>query len=146
MRSYRHEFTNSHGVKLSARLDMPADDKPAAYALFAHCFTGSKNWNAVRNIARALTQQDIAVFRFDFTGLGESEGDFADTNFSSNVTDIIAAAQYMEQNNMPAQILIGHSLGGAASLLASPQISTLKATVTIGAPADPEWGFRQART
>ncbi|MGB0525856.1 MAG: alpha/beta hydrolase family protein, partial [Flammeovirgaceae bacterium] len=74
MRSIKHQFTNASGHKLAARLDMPTDGRPAAYALFAHCFTGSKNWNAVRNIARALTQEDVAVFRFDFTGLGESEG------------------------------------------------------------------------
>ena len=138
MRTYKHNFTNSQGHVLAARLDMPTDDRPAAYALFAHCFTGSKNWNAVRNIARALTQEDIAVLRFDFTGLGESEGDFSETNFSSNVDDIVSAANYMLSLGMPPQILIGHSLGGAASLMASHQIPSLKATVTIGAPADPE--------
>lgn len=138
MRSYKHTFTNSNGHKLAARLDMPTDGRPAAYALFAHCFTGSKNWNAVRNIARALTQEDVAVFRFDFTGLGESEGDFAETNFSSNVEDIIAAAKYMESKGMPPQILIGHSLGGAATIMASPKIASLKASVTIGAPSDPK--------
>ena len=89
------EFTNKAGQKLSARLDLPPDAKPSAYALFAHCFTCSKNIKAISHISRALTRHGIAVMRFDFTGLGESEGDFADTNFSSNVGDLVLAAQFM---------------------------------------------------
>ena len=95
MQSQKHSFTNAAGERLSARLDLPIDSQPIAYALFAHCFTCSKNLLAVGHISRALTKEGIAVFRFDFTGLGESEGDFAETNFSSNVSDLIAAANFL---------------------------------------------------
>jgi alpha/beta superfamily hydrolase/uncharacterized OsmC-like protein len=137
MRTIKHTFLNANGHELSGRLDLPADGRPAAYALFSHCFTGSKNLSAVRNISRALLQEDIAVFRFDFTGLGESEGDFAQTNFSSNVDDLLAAANFMKQQGFAPQVLIGHSLGGAAAIMASPKIESIKATVTIGTPSHP---------
>ena len=113
------EFTNDAGEKLSARLDFPKDDQPLAYALFAHCFTCSKNIKAISHISRALTRNGIAVMRFDFTGLGESEGDFADTNFSSNVGDLVMAAEFMASQYEAPKILIGHSLGGAAVLQAA---------------------------
>ena len=116
---------------------MPVDNKPVAYALFAHCFTCTKNLSAVKNISRALTNNSIAVLRFDFTGLGESEGDFADTNFSSNIEDLIAASKFLEKEYQAPQILIGHSLGGAAALRASLKLNKLKAVVVIGAPFDP---------
>ena len=131
------EFTNAAGQKLSARLDFPPDDKPSAYALFAHCFTCSKNIKAAAHISRALTVAGIAVFRFDFTGLGESEGDFGDTNFSSNVEDLVTAAEFMTQNYEGPKILIGHSLGGAAVLQAAAKIPSSLAVITIAAPADP---------
>ena len=131
------EFTNSTGQKLSARIDLPADQDPIACALFAHCFTCSKNIKAISHISRALTREGIAVLRFDFTGLGESEGDFADTNFSSNVEDLVMAAEFMADNYHAPKILIGHSLGGAAVLQAAAKIPSAVAVITIAAPADP---------
>lgn len=130
-------FENAEGHTLSARLDLPIDEKPTAYALFAHCFTCSKNLNAVVHINRALAMNGIAVLRFDFTGLGESEGDFADTTFSSNVTDLVAAADFLAANFEAPQLLIGHSLGGAAVLQAAERIPSSVAVATIGAPASP---------
>lgn len=137
MGSIKREFTGATGDTLVARLDLPVDGAPRAYALFAHCFTCSKNLKAVVNIARALNQARIAVFRFDFTGLGESEGEFAETNFSSNVGDLVAAARFMEREYEAPRILIGHSLGGAAVIRAAAGIPSAEAVATIGAPADP---------
>lgn len=131
------EFTNASGNRLSARLDFPADTEPAAYALFAHCFTCSKNLKAIGHISRALTRRGIAVLRFDFTGLGESEGDFADTNFSSNVEDLVTAAKFLADRYEAPRILIGHSLGGAAVLQAAAKIPSSTAVATIAAPANP---------
>jgi len=131
------EFKNRHGLKLAARLDRPGTDRPVAHAIFAHCFTCSKNTKAIAHISRALAGQGIAVLRFDFTGLGESQGDFADTNFSSNVEDLLDAADFLQTFYGPPRILIGHSFGGAAVLRAAPQITSVKAVVTIGAPAEP---------
>jgi putative redox protein len=131
------EFTNPAGQKLSARIDFPADNKASAYALFAHCFTCSKNIKAISHISRALTRNGIAVMRFDFTGLGESEGDFSDTNFSSNVADLVMAAEFMASQYSAPKILIGHSLGGAAILQAATEIAASVAVITIAAPADP---------
>ena len=133
----RITFDNGRGQKLAARLDFPVDSAPAAWALFAHCFTCTKNLKAVGNITAALNRERIAVLRFDFTGLGESEGEFADTNFSSNVEDLLAAAGYLEQNWQAPSILIGHSLGGAAVLQAASRVPSAKAVATLGAPADP---------
>lgn len=137
MASQKISFTNSKGEKLAARLELPIDQKPHSYALFAHCFTCNKNLTAVRNIARALNQNGVAVVRFDFTGLGESEGDFEDTNFSSNIDDLVAAAQHMQNEYQAPKIIIGHSLGGAASVFAASKIESIEAVVTIGAPSDP---------
>lgn len=131
-------FQNSDGDTLAAQLDMPLNGKPLAYALFAHCFTCSKNLKAVGNISRALTQRKIAVLRFDFTGLGESEGDFADTNFSSNISDLICASDFLGKEYEAPKVLIGHSLGGAAVLQAAGEISSSVAVATIGAPCDPK--------
>ncbi|MGW8123299.1 bifunctional alpha/beta hydrolase/OsmC family protein [Roseivirga echinicomitans] len=136
MKTIKLQFQNAEGFLLSARLEQPVDKKPVAYALFAHCFTCSKNLIAVTNISRALTSNGIAVLRFDFTGLGESEGDFEDTNFSGNVQDLIVAAEYLKENYEAPSILIGHSLGGAAILMAASQLDFIKAVVTIGSPAD----------
>jgi len=137
MKSIKVQFTNKHNESLAARLDLPLGQKPVAYALFAHCFTCSKNLLAVNNISNALTQHGIAVFRFDFTGLGESSGDFADTNFSTNVEDLISAANYLDQNYSAPQLLIGHSLGGAAVIQAAALMDSVRAVATIGAPAEP---------
>ena len=138
MRTTKVSFTNAEGDKLAARLEMPADSHPHTFALFAHCFTCNKNLTAVRNIARALTQEGFAVLRFDFTGLGESEGDFADTNFSSNVEDLVQAAKFLETEYQAPKLIIGHSLGGAAVLMAKQFISSVKAVATVGAPYQPD--------
>ncbi len=130
-------FQNHLGYELSARLELPIDQHPKAYALFAHCFTCSKNTRAARSISQCLTKNGIAVMRFDFAGLGDSEGDFSDSNFSSNIDDITAAAQYLNKNYNAPAILIGHSLGGAAVLAAANMIPTVKAVVTVGAPSEP---------
>ncbi len=138
MRSQNLHFRNEDGDRLAARLDLPADGEPTAYALFAHCFTCSKNLTSVGHISRALTQAGFGVLRFDFTGLGESEGDFADTHFASNVADLVAAARFMEADFEAPRILIGHSLGGAAMLMAAGDIESAVAVTTIGAPCSPE--------
>lgn len=137
MISKKLKFAGSNQNLLSAQLDLPVDGEPHAYALFAHCFTCTKNLKAVNHICTALTREKIAVMRFDFTGLGESEGDFADTNFSSNVEDLKAASDFLNSTFTAPGLLIGHSLGGAAVLQAASRISSVKAVVTIGAPADP---------
>lgn len=136
MPSARHEFPATDGQLLAARLDIP-DGPVKAYALFAHCFTCNKDVFAASRIAQGLAAHGIAVLRFDFTGLGSSEGDFANTNFSSNVQDLIAAANYMRDKLAAPALIIGHSLGGAAVLAAAGQVEGLKAVVTIGAPSDP---------
>ena len=137
MKSTQIEFTNSNGEILSAKLEMPILGEPKAFAIFAHCFTCTKNFSAVKNISRGLTQQDIGVLRFDFTGLGESEGDFADTNFSTNIDDLIAASEFLTEHYEAPKILVGHSLGGAAIIHAAARIPSVEALATIGAPADP---------
>lgn len=130
-------FLGAYGDRLSARIDLPEEGAPIAYAIFAHCFTCSKNYKAVGNISKALTRGGIGVFRFDFTGLGESEGNFAETNFTSNVEDLIAAADYLESEYAAPKMLIGHSLGGAAALQAATRIASTTAIVTIAAPSSP---------
>ncbi len=137
MPSTKIQFTNATGKLLSARLEMPTSQHPHSYALFAHCFTCNKNLSAVRNISRAINLEGIAVLRFDFTGLGESEGDFEDTNFTSNVLDLIAAADYLAEKYQAPSIMIGHSLGGAAAICAGAALDCIKAIVTIGAPFHP---------
>jgi uncharacterized OsmC-like protein/alpha-beta hydrolase superfamily lysophospholipase len=132
----RFDFPNARGEKLSAVLDRPAG-QPVAFALFAHCFTCGKDVLAAKRIAEGLTARGIAVLRFDFTGLGASEGEFSNTTFSSNVADLVAAANHLKTMYQPPVILIGHSLGGAAVLAAAGQIPQARAVVTIAAPADP---------
>ncbi|NQV99030.1 MAG: OsmC family protein [Rhodospirillales bacterium] len=132
----RFTFPGASGAELAARLDRP-DGVPKAYALFAHCFTCSKDIFAASRIAAGLTEAGIAVLRFDFTGLGGSEGEFANTNFSSNVEDLVAAANHMRSHLQAPAILIGHSLGGAAVLAAAGQVPEARAIATIAAPADP---------
>ncbi|MGB5982385.1 MAG: bifunctional alpha/beta hydrolase/OsmC family protein [Nonlabens sp.] len=130
------EFINSNGYQLSGRLELPVNSKPHNYAIFAHCFTCSKNFSATRNISRALTTAGYGVLRFDFTGLGDSEGDFSDTNFSGNVEDLLAAIDYLTKHYKAPTLLIGHSLGGAAVIYASAKASSIKAIATIGTPSD----------
>ncbi len=136
MPSERFDFPNTRGEKLSALLDRPAGT-PTAFALFAHCFTCGKDNLAAKRIAEGLTERGIAVLRFDFTGLGASEGEFANTGFSSNVADLVAAANHMRVMLHAPAILIGHSLGGAAVLCAAGELPEVRAVVTIAAPADP---------
>jgi len=136
MDSHRIEFVGSQGDMLAARLDMPRD-RPRAYALFAHCFTCSKDTAAASRISRELSSRGIAVLRFDFTGLGHSEGEFANTNFSSNVRDVVGAADWLRAEHEAPSLLVGHSLGGAAVLAAADGIPESRAVATIGSPADP---------
>lgn len=137
MKVTRLNFKNQQGLELSARLEKPVDQHPIAYVLFAHCFTCNKNLTAIRNISRSLANAGFGVLRFDFTGLGESEGDFSDTNFSSNVSDLVDGANFLKENYAAPSILVGHSLGGAAVLLAAKSIESVKAVATIGAPSEP---------
>ncbi len=130
-------FQNKEGQTLVGRLEMPVDQHPHNFVIFAHCFTCTKNLLAVKNIGKAMTSNGFAVLRFDFTGLGESDGDFADTNFSGNVSDLIAAADHLEANFSAPTLIIGHSLGGAAALFAAAEIASIKAVATIGAPSNP---------
>jgi uncharacterized OsmC-like protein/alpha-beta hydrolase superfamily lysophospholipase len=132
----RFQFTGVGGHQLAAALDLP-EREPTAYALFAHCFTCGKDVLAARRIATALAAKGIAVLRFDFTGLGSSEGDFANSTFSSNVADLVRAADHLRETRKAPTLLIGHSLGGAAILAAAGQIPDAKAVVTIAAPSDP---------
>jgi uncharacterized OsmC-like protein/alpha-beta hydrolase superfamily lysophospholipase len=140
--SLKVEFPGGQGVQLAARLDMP-DIPPRAYALFAHCFTCSKNSHAPTHIGKALVEQGIALLRFDFTGLGGSEGEFANTSFSSNVADLVAAADWLRREHSAPTILIGHSLGGAAVLAAAGEVAESVAVVTLNAPFTPEHVTRQ---
>ncbi len=130
------EFNGAQGHMLAARLDEPKEGKIKAYALFAHCFTCTKDIFGASNIAKTLVQEGYAVLRFDFTGLGASEGDFSNTNFSSNIEDLICAADFMRETLKAPQLIIGHSLGGAAVLVAARDIPEVNAVATIGAPAD----------
>ena len=132
----RIEFQGSQDATLAARLDLP-DGEPRAYALFAHCFTCSKDVFAAARISAGLAGRGFAVLRFDFTGLGASDGDFANTNFSSNVQDLIRAAGWLRANRRAPDLLVGHSLGGAAVLAAAGDIPEARAVATVGAPADP---------
>lgn len=130
-------FKNKSGHNLEGRLELPLDRHPHNFVIFAHCFTCNKNLLAVRNIGRALTSNGFGVLRFDFTGLGGSEGDFSETNFSGNVDDLVAAADYLEVEHRAPTLLVGHSLGGAAVIFAATKIASVNAIATIGAPSDP---------
>lgn len=140
MKQQRVTFKNRAGETLAGQIDWPADEKGGyrAIALFAHCFTCTKNIKAAGNISRALTEHGIAVLRFDFTGLGDSDGDFADTNFSSNVDDLVDAANWLSDTYEAPALLVGHSLGGTAVIQAAPQIDSAIAVATIGSPSTPE--------
>ena len=137
-------FKNSESVSLSGLLQTP--EAPSAYALFAHCFTCGKDIKAAARIAKALVDNNIAVLRFDFTGLGNSEGDFSNSNFSSNVADLVAAADYLRETHEAPAILIGHSLGGAAVIAAAKYIPEVKGVVTIGAPAEASHVIKQFKS
>ena len=135
MKSTKLKIKNRKGIILNAHLELPANQKPNYYAIFAHCFTCSSSLSAVRNISRALTQDGFAVVRFDFTGLGRSEGEFADSHFSANVEDLLDVHAYMTAEYKAPSLLVGHSLGGAAVLVAASEIEAVKAVATVGAPA-----------
>lgn len=130
-------FQNKDSEILAGRLELPSDQDPHNYAIFAHCFTCTKNLMAVKNISRALTMAGFGVLRFDFTGLGESEGDFENTNFSGNVDDLVAATEYLSAHFKPPTLMIGHSLGGAAAIFAAAQVPSIKAVATINSPSHP---------
>ncbi|MFK7951774.1 MAG: alpha/beta fold hydrolase [Ekhidna sp.] len=137
MRFEKITFKNANNEELSGRIDFPLVAEPKAFVLFAHCFTCSKNLKSVEHISQAFTSQGMAVLRFDFTGLGQSKGDFSDTNFSTNLSDLKDAYNYLEQHYQAPQIIVGHSLGGAAVLHISGELEAVKAVATIGAPSTP---------
>lgn len=140
---HKVEFTGGNGATLAGILEVPEVGSPRGYALFAHCFTCGKDVLSASRIARRLAALGFAVLRFDFTGLGASGGNFADTNFSSNVRDLLSAADYLRREHHPVDLLIGHSLGGAAVLAAAADIPEAKAIVTVAAPAEPEHVIQQ---
>ena len=136
MKKIKLEFDNANGEKLAGLLELPGEgDSVTAFALFAHCFTCGKDIAAASRVSRALASRGIAVLRFDFTGLGNSDGDFSNTNFSSNIDDLVRAAEALAEQYQAPQVLIGHSLGGAAVLAAATRLDSVRAVVTIGAPA-----------
>lgn len=135
------KFQNQHGQTLAGVLELP--ERPKAFALFAHCFTCGKDFKPASRISRALAAHGIAVLRFDFAGLGGSDGDFADSNFSSNVDDLLAAAAFLRREHQAPALLVGHSLGGAAVLAVAEQIPEARAVVTLGAPAEASHVLKQ---
>ena len=138
-------FTNRDGYSLSARIDVPVGRPPAAWAVFAHCFTCSKNLPAIRNISRALTGHGLGVLRFDFTGLGDSEGDFADTNFSSNVSDLHDACAWLSEQHQAPTMLIGHSLGAFIAIDVANRLEAMGHDVELVAMLDPFLPTRTVR-
>jgi len=137
MKSSKITFKNAQGDTLSGRLDLPLEQDPHNFAIFAHCFTCTKDFSAVRNVSKALASEGFGVLRFDFTGLGDSDGEFADTNFSSNVADLVCAANFLAREYKAPSLLVGHSLGGAAAIFAASELETIEALATIGAPSNP---------
>jgi len=137
MKTIEVKFKNSRHITLAGKIDMPANEHITAYAVFAHCFTCSMELKAIANINRSLTKHGIAVLRFDMTGIGSSGGSFPDTNFTTQIDDVVCAAKYLEHHYKAPKLLIGHSLGGAAILFASKQITASKALVTIASPEEP---------
>tara|TARA_R110002096_G_scaffold13569_3_gene47814 strand:+ start:7205 stop:8422 length:1218 start_codon:yes stop_codon:yes gene_type:complete len=135
MQSTKLNIQNKKGHKLQAYLELPVDEKPHYYAIFAHCFTCNSTSSAVRNISRSLTNHGFGVVRFDFTGLGRSEGKFAESYFSANVDDLLAVSDYLKENYVAPSLLVGHSLGGAAVIVAASKLENIKAVATVGAPA-----------
>lgn len=138
-RTEKIKFKNSSGFLLDARLDLPADTPtPGTYAIFCHCFTCTKETITTFRISRLLAQHGIACLRFDFTGLGNSEGDFANTNFTTMVDDILAAATYLSDHHEAPEFLLGHSMGGTAALVASLRLDNIHGIVTIASPSKPD--------
>lgn len=137
MKTVKVHFENTRGDQLTGRLALPADQHPHNFAIFAHCFTCTKNLMAVRQISDALAREGFGVLRFDFTGLGESSGDFSQTNFSGNVGDLEAASDFLEKQYRAPSLLVGHSLGGAAVLMAASNLPSVQAVATLGAPSEP---------
>ncbi len=137
MNTLKVSFKNQQNEDLAGHLELPKNRKPHNFVIFAHCFTCNKNFNAVRNIGLALANAGFGVLRFDFTGLGESEGEFENTNFSGNVADLVVAASYLEEHYMAPTLLIGHSLGGAAVIFAAAKIPSVKAVTVINSPSNP---------
>ncbi|SFN39338.1 putative redox protein [Bizionia echini] len=135
MKSTKLEIQNKKGLTLQAYLELPANQKPSYYAIFAHCFTCTSTLSAVKNISRALTNHGFGVVRFDFTGLGKSEGNFSDSHFSANVADLLAVNSFLNENYKAPSLFVGHSLGGAAVITAASKLDNIKAVATIGAPA-----------
>ena len=135
MNTVRLEIENKKGLKLQAYLELPANQKPNHFAIFAHCFSCNSNFNAVKNISRSLSNNGFGVLRFDFTGLGKSEGEFAESHFSANVEDLLNVNNYLAENYNAPTLLVGHSLGGAAVIVAASKLDNIKAIATIGAPA-----------
>jgi uncharacterized OsmC-like protein/pimeloyl-ACP methyl ester carboxylesterase len=138
MQSTKLNIQNAKGLQLQAYLELPANQKPNNYAIFAHCFTCNSTLKPVKNISRALTSHGFGVVRFDFTGLGKSEGEFADSYFSANVEDLLAVSDYLKEHYEAPSLLVGHSLGGAAVIVAASKLDSVKAVATIGAPANTE--------
>jgi len=137
MKTIEVKFKNSRGHTLAGKLDMPFNEHISSYAVFAHCFTCSMELKAILNINRSLTKHGIAVLRFDMTGIGDSEGSFPDSNFTTQIDDIVSASKYLEANYSPPKLFIGHSLGGSAVLFASKQVSSVQALVSIASPEEP---------
>jgi len=135
MNTVRLEIENRKGLKLQAYLELPANQKPNHFAIFAHCFSCNSNFNAVKNISRSLSNHGFGVLRFDFTGLGKSEGEFAESHFSANVEDLLDVSNYLEKHYKAPSLLVGHSLGGAAVIVAASKLEHIKAVATVGAPA-----------
>ncbi|GAB5539551.1 MAG: bifunctional alpha/beta hydrolase/OsmC family protein [Salibacteraceae bacterium] len=135
MKSEKLSISNKSGTALHAVLELPPNQHPTHYAMFAHCFTCSSNLNAVRNVSRSLANQGFGVVRFDFTGLGKSEGAFADSHFSGNVSDLICVAEHIKQHYSAPKLIVGHSLGGAASIVAASKLDYIEAVATIAAPS-----------
>ena len=135
-------FTNRRGLKLAGRLDLPEAASPRAVALYAHCFTCGKDLKGAFYLSRALASAGLMVLRFDFTGIGASQGCFSQTTFTSSVEDLEDAAAYLAREVQAPRLLIGHSLGGAAALMAAGRIESIQAVVTVGAPADPAYVLR----
>lgn len=137
MKTQRLRFKNTLGIELGARLDQPDVPVPVAYAVFSHCFTCNKDYKFIRQVARALTEQGIAVLCLDFTGLGDSAGRFEDSNFSTSVADVIAAARFLADEYRPPALLVGHSLGGTVMLAAAGELPQVRAVATLNAPFEP---------
>lgn len=132
------EFTNFKGLRISGRLDLPKNQEPEGFAIYSHCFTCGKNISAASRISKKLAKHGIACLRFDFSGIGESEGEFSEHNYSSSVQDILSASKFLEENYQAPKLLVGHSFGGIATLGASKLIDSIKAVITIAAPSHPD--------